>query len=293
MQLIHGRIRTLPPLVLLIMLSLSVGSRAQAQQFPSLLDQFLPVDEVKETGEIETDRDSFTPATTLAAPTKTILESSYSFIDNRDFAETHSVPELLIRYGASDWLELRFGTNYEIGGEPTDVSSSEGAIGEELETGGSNLEEDVNVNYGAKIDLTDQSRWVPDSALILRGATPTAGNFTATSFVGTYVAGWQLQNGWVWDSAIRYGTSGVGSKRVETWAPSSVIKVPLTEKTKAHIEYFGVFDNLPEGKARKHYISPGIHYLINKNLEIGIRVGWGLNHEAANFFSNVGIGWQF
>jgi hypothetical protein len=293
MQLIHERISTFLSTGLLIFLFLSTSSRVQAQQSRSLLDQFLPAEEMEETGEIETDRDSFTPATTLVAPSKVMIESSYSFIDNRNFAETHSAPELLIRYGASDWLEFRFGTNYEIGGEASDVSSSEGAIGEELETGEGGVEEDVNVNYGIKVDVTDQSFWTPDSALILRGATPTAGNFTATSFIGTYVFGWELENGWVWDSAIRYGMSGEGSNRVETWSPSTVIKVPLTEKSKAHVEYFGIFNDLPEEKSRKHYISPGVHYLITDDFEIGIRVGWGLNHEAAHFFSNVGIGWQF
>ena len=83
------------------------------------------------------------------------------------------------------------------------------------------------------------------------------------------------------------------ARRPGTWSPSSVVKVPLTEKTKAHVEYFGIFDDLPEGSAQKHYISPGVHYLITEDFEIGIRIGWGLNHEAANFFSNIGIGWQF
>lgn len=207
-----------------------------------------------------------------------MIESSYSFINNRRVAETHSVPELRIRYGASDWLELRFGTNYEIGGEANDVSSSESVIGEELESGESEIEEEVNLNYVLKLDVTDQSRWIPDSALILRGATPTAGNFTATTFIGTYVFGWELENGWIWDSAIRYGMSGEGSQRVETWSPSTVIKVPLTVKTKDHIEYFGILEDLPEGKASKNYISPGVHYLISEDFAIGIRFGWGLNH---------------
>lgn len=40
-------------------------------------------------------------------------------------------------------------------------------------------------------------------------------------------------------------------------------------------------------------VSPGVHYLITPDIEIGMRVGWGLNNEAARFFSNVGIGWRF
>ena len=37
------------------------------------------------------------------------------------------------------------------------------------------------------------------------------------------------------------------------------------------------------------YVSPGIHYLVTPDLEVGVRVGWGLGGDAANFFSNVGV----
>ncbi len=66
--------------------------------------------------ELETDRDAFTPATSTAGQGTAIFESSYSFIDNRSVAETHSFPEVLLRYGVNDRIELRLGWNYEVGG---------------------------------------------------------------------------------------------------------------------------------------------------------------------------------
>ncbi len=63
----------------------------------------------RERDEIETDRDSFTPATTIAGWRRLIVESAYSFIDNRGVKETHSYPELLLRYGLTERLELRLG----------------------------------------------------------------------------------------------------------------------------------------------------------------------------------------
>ncbi|WP_146373401.1 transporter [Symmachiella macrocystis] len=41
------------------------------------------------------------------------------------------------------------------------------------------------------------------------------------------------------------------------------------------------------------YFSPGIHYLISTEFEIRVRTGWGLNQDAANFFTNVGVGVRF
>src|SRR5690349_9819936 len=63
----------------------------------------------EEDEHIETDRDSFTPATTLVGRGRVMIEGSYSFIDNRVGPENHSFPELLTRVGLTDWFELRLG----------------------------------------------------------------------------------------------------------------------------------------------------------------------------------------
>jgi hypothetical protein len=78
-------------------------------------------DEAVEDSEIETDRDSFTPATSVVGRKRLVVESAYSFIDNRGVPETHSLPEIVARYGIADNVELRLGVNYEVG-EPATQS---------------------------------------------------------------------------------------------------------------------------------------------------------------------------
>ena len=160
---------------------------------------------------IETDRDSFTPSTRTVETGRWIVESSYSFIDNRHVAETHSFPELLLRFGLTERIELRFGGNYEVGGEGGDVSGGSGSEGFGEEAG--KLVRESQLLYGLKARLSDQVVWRPESSVILQGHTPTSGPDPATAFT--------------------------------------------------------------------------------PNVEIGVRVGWGLNDEAARFFSNAGIGWRF
>ena len=70
-----------------------------------------------EPEELETDRDAFTPAMTTVGYRTLVVESAYSFIEGGNAGDIHSFPELLTRYGVSDWLEFRLGWNYEIGGE--------------------------------------------------------------------------------------------------------------------------------------------------------------------------------
>ncbi len=238
--------------------------------------------------EIETDRDSFTPATTVTPRGRTIFELAHTFIDNRSVPETHSFPELLARYGASDWLELRLGWNYEVGGASSPVSGNVPSdLGEEAE-----LEREHRLLYGFKAGLTEQEAWRPQNVMILQGFTPTGGESTDTHVSAAYALGWTLSNSWIWDSAVRYSTGSLEDDRFNVWAPSTTLKIPLGERWKVHAEYFGVFTEGRANETVQQFFSPGAHYLITPDLEIGARVGWGLNRETPHFFSNVGLGWR-
>ncbi|MFO0869710.1 MAG: transporter [Pirellulales bacterium] len=244
----------------------------------------------EEPDEIETDRDSFTPATTTAGRGRWINESAWSFIDNRSVPDTHSLPEWISRYGVNDWLELRLGWNYEVGGAANEIST--GGADPEVPTENA-IERESQLSYGLKASLTRQASWQPQSALILQAGTPTSGKETATQLAVTYAFGWELPRRWKWDSALRYGYDSALGDHFALWAPSTVLKFPFGERWMGHAEYFGVFTYGFERDSVKHYFSPGVHYLVTEDLEVGVRVGWGLNEQTSNFFANVGLGWRF
>jgi hypothetical protein len=242
--------------------------------------------ESAERDEIETDRDSFTPATITVAPCETILEASYSFIDNRVGLEAHSFPELLARYGWTERFELRLGWNYEAGGSGT-VSGGE--------VGGEDLiaEQEGRILYGAKYQTSYQSGWRPESVFILQGYTPTAGPSTASTVVAGQAWGWTFGNGWKWNSAFRFGTGYEEGDYLNQWAPSTVLKVPLGEKWNVHAEYFGIISSHAEENFSHHFASFGGHVLVTPDVEVGLRFGFGLNEESARFFNNFGVAWRF
>ena len=236
--------------------------------------------------EIETDRDSFTFAPTTAGAQRTILEASYSFIDNRLGPEAHSVPELLVRRGLGEKVELRLGFNYEAGG-PGTVSGNE--------IGGEDVisEYESRVLYGTKVETSEQDGWIPQSALVVQGYTPTYGPTTQSTVVAGESFGWRFAKGWEWNSAMRYGTGFVEADAFNQWAPSSVLKIPVGERWNVHTEYFGIFSSGKELPLNIQYISFGGHVLVTKDLELGLRYGWGLNDTTPNFFTNVGVGLRY
>ncbi|MGQ0637357.1 MAG: transporter [Planctomycetaceae bacterium] len=254
--------------------------------------------EAPETGEepenpfehhLETDRDSFTPATTTVDLGRWIVESSYSFIDNRRAADTNSFPELVMRYGLFERFELRVGWNFEVGGGGNVVSSVEGEEGLE----GRKIERESRALYGFKWRFTEQVAWVPESSFIVEGFTPTSGDATATEASATYVWGWELPSDWKLDAAIRYASSTDREDDFAILNPSAVLRVPLSDRINLHGEYFGAVPHGRAGGRSQHFFSPGLHYLLTPDLEIGVRVGWGLNDASARFFTNAGVGWRF
>jgi hypothetical protein len=265
----------------------SLTGRGQEDDTPDTASRDEPENPFEE--HLETDRDSFTPATTTVNVNRWIVESSYSFIDNRRAPDTNSIPELVLRYGLTERFELRLGWNFEAGGGGNIVSSVESDEGIE----GARFERESRATYGFKWRFTDQSEWIPASSFLVQGYTPTSGDATATEFSATYVWGWALPNDWKLDGALRYATSTDRGDDFAIWNPSTVLRIPLSERVFAHAEYFGA---IPQGRAGghfEHFFSPGLHYLLTPDIEIGFRVGWGLNDASAKFFSNAGVGWRF
>lgn len=272
--------------VVLVTATLPLEAHAQ---FRSLAESmFRGENEEGSAEEIETDRDSFTPSTRVVGAGRVVFEAAHSFIDNRGVSDTHSFPEILTRVGLSDDIEFRFGWNYEIGGASSPVS---GNVPDSLEEEGA-LERSSKIYYGAKFFLTEQSQWMPESSVILQGFTPTSGESNDSSIVATYVVGWRGEQ-CVWDTAIRFSTGSLEEDDFNVWAPSTVLKFPVAERWKGHVEYFGLMSDGRATESSQHFFSPGAHYLINEDVEMGFRVGWGLNTESPNFFSNVGLGLRY
>ena len=239
--------------------------------------------------EIGTDRDAFTPSTLTVPPGSVLTEGSYVYIDNRDLPPTNSYPELLTRAPVADWLEVRFGVNYCNNGGGYLVTNAEGGDGR----GNGTIYYESSVLYGVKAAVTQQDGLLPQSCFIMEGFTPLYGDYSSTVPIATYALGWKSEAEWRIDAAIRYvyaeGLEGWFNK----WAPSIVLRLPATERWEVHVEYFSTFTVGALDEETVPFFSPGTHYMLTDDLEIGLRIGWGMTRDAAAFFSDAGFGWRW
>ena len=52
---------------------------------------------------------------------------------------------------------------------------------------------------------------------------------------------------------------------------------------------FGTFTQGLLDDTHRPFFSPGFHIIVTEDVELGLRVGWGLNAESAPFFSDAGL----
>jgi hypothetical protein len=246
----------------------------------------------REVRDLDADRDAFTPTTRTVEPGRGLIETAYTVIDNREGVETHSFPELIVRHGLTERFELRFGSNQEIGSGGsvvTAVETGEG-LGEGLDT---RVASETTLFYGFKAVVSEQNGWIPRTATIVEAFTPVAGDVWGTEPTATGIFGWDLPEMWRFDAAVRYVYADSEEGRFDKWLPSVVLRVPVTERFETHVEWFGNWTDGLEDDAVRHFVGPGFHYVIGNGFELGVRMGWGLNEDAANYFVDSGFALRY
>ena len=242
----------------------------------------------REVRDIDADRDAFTPSTSLVDDNHSLFESAFTFIDVRSGPDTYSFPEFLFRKRIADRFELRLGVNQEIGSSGNVVTAIES--GEGL---GDTLSSETSLFYGLKTRLTEQSGWIPRSVVIVEAFTPVAGEVWNTEPVASVVWGWELPDYYRFDAAFRYVYAAGEEGTFNRWQPSVALRMPMTEQFEVHAEWFGTWTTGHMNDTVRPFAGPGCHFLITKGFELGLRMGWGLTQDAANFFFNAGTAYRF
>ncbi len=81
----------------------------------------------------------------------------------------------------------------------------------------------------------------------------------------------------------------------EEFAQSVTIGYKWSERLTQYTEWFAFFPHgaADPGTEPEHYLNGGFTYLVNNNLQLDIRLGYGLNSAAEDFFTGAGAAYRY
>ncbi len=235
-----------------------------------------------------TDRPDFTEASSTVGRGVAQLETGYTYVYRDDEAtgeisQNHTAPEMLWRIGLADPVELRIGWTYEWGEANTGVGT--------VSSDGSN-----DLYLGAKLELLEQQRWIPEQAVILQTTAPTGGeDFTTdnSEWGVNYLYSWDLTNEWGLAGSTGFDTDREEGDEFLLWHQSVSLGIPLSEPLAMYVEYFGLYSHARGDETQEHYLDAGFTYLVSDNVQLDIRWGKGLSDDADDFFTGAGGSFRF
>jgi hypothetical protein len=224
---------------------------------------------------IDTDRPDVTDGTATVPLRHLQFETGFTHTSARDRATTITAPELLVRYGLFDAVELRVSETYQ----------STAAAGS-----GASLRGLGDVTIGTKFHLTSQHRMQP--ALSGEAFTSVPIGADAVS-ARRALPGAALLLGWnsdgPWSAGIEF--EAVRGAEVPAQGVASLsVQLQATNRLQPYVEYYTLqpFGN-GEDAGGEHYANAGVLLLLRSDVQLDGRIGVGLNHTADRSFIGFGF----
>ncbi len=251
-------------------------------------------------GPINTDRPTFTPANTVVPVGRLQFESGFTF-DYQQTSKTRTTaydfPELAMRLGLADRVEFRtfwFGQTY------SQTQSRPGGPWASL-----NGPSDMEIGFKWQlIKGNEDKKWIPTTALITSVYVPTGGTSPYSSdTVDPYI---NLIYGWTPTEKLTVGGSTGYLGRREHFAPrpsrrsdsferyhqSLLAFYSLAERTTLFYEWYILMPTGAENRVM-NYMDGGVLYRLSPNMQLDLRVGYGLNGRPDELFTGAGFSVRF
>ncbi len=243
-------------------------------------------DEAAEEEPLESDRPDFTESSSTVGYHRLQIEGGYTYtqaIEGDRTHNAHDLPELLLRYGVAERLELRFAWDPGIVFDRyTDRSS-----GHVVHENGS-----TDVHAGFKYSISKQDHWRPQTGIIVSVSAPVGlTDFSSRQAdpLVNFLYGWEFTkklslncstgNLWTADAGDRF-----------SWLfQSASLDYELTEKLHVYNEWYAFFFRDARDNRPQYYYNGGLTYLVTPNFQLDWRAGLGLNDVSDGFFTGCGL----
>lgn len=246
-------------------------------------------------GSIVTDRPGFSSSATLVPRGRTQIESGYTFTYDREGKKRvidHTFPEIGLRTGLMDWLELR--VNWAGGSltETLDVIKTPAGrrVGHEDHDDGC-----TDMSVGFKLPLIRDREGLPNVSIIPSLGIPTGRDSkSANNVVPEIKLPWNYSVTpafTVYGSVLGRVQDGPGGQFFQT-AATLAGGYKVSDRVTLYLEYFGVYPNAEDSDCA-HVLSAGPIIKISDNVSLDMRASAGLNEEAPDFQASIGFGIRF
>lgn len=245
-----------------------------------------------EDGPIVTDRPGFSDSAALVPVGRLQIEGGYTYTFNREDnvrVHNHQFPEAALRYGLTDWLELRTKWN---GWSVSDLHFKERKFGITHDRDDS-VDGCTDLSFGVKMPILKQEGWMPNLSVIPTIGIPIGDD----SVAGTHHLVPEIKFPWNYALNDLWTIYGSFLGRVQNaddtqfWQTAVTLATAyqVTDYMKLYFEYFGTY---PEVRSEDcaHFISAGPIFKISDDVSLDLRAGMGLNEEAPDFQASIGFG---
>ena len=233
---------------------------------------------------MQTDRPDFTEGPQTVQPGRVQAELGYTYTEDDEAGsefESHSLPELLLRVGLLDDLELRI--------------AWAGYIREKTDTTSTNTDIDgvSDLSIGFKHSMYKQDQFWMDFSIIGEIEVPTGSNDITSDEVTP-----ALKLLWAKDLNDTFGIAGnvnfvsavADGDRFFEIQSSETLGIGLSETVGFYLEHFGLYPaESTDVSTTTHFINGGFTYLVHEDLQLDARVGRGLNDAADDLFAGAGV----
>ncbi len=230
---------------------------------------------------IATDRPDFTESSTTVGAGVSQIEAGYTYTrDSDEKLRGHSWGEPLLRVGVgADWFELRAALS-----PTTEIIDGDRQSGLE------------DLYLGVKLGLTSQAGWLPEVALVPQMTVPTGSSqFTADQTLPgcNLLYGWDISEVFSTAGSTQVNRAVDGDDKYVEWAQSWTVGYALADDLGLYTEWFAILPEQSSAVASEHYLNGGVTWRLNDDTQFDVRVGTGLNDDAADFFCGAGLSVRF
>ena len=235
---------------------------------------------------LESDRPDFTDSSTTVGYRRLQIESGYKYtqaVGGDTAHNAHDLPELLVRYGVAERLELR-------------VAWDEGMVFDRFtdrrtgrliaESGSTDME------FGFKYALTEQDKWRPQSA-IAASVTAPVGSVELSSrqadALVNYLYSWDITKKLSLNCSTACWWTAESGDHFSQFLQAASVEYEITEELHVFNEWAAFLrrdfsDNRPQ-----IYYDAGFTYLVTPNFQLDWSAGVGLSDAADGFFTGCGL----